>query len=103
MAGAKEEIVVAINKEVIGVIKAPITTMEATTAATGKGDGVEVATIMKGKEADITMERVEGATIKTAATKDREVAILREVKEADTTAWEEVEGQEGAAIKMANN
>ena len=115
MAEAKEEIAVVITHEVIimGVIEAQITTMEATTTTKGEEvDGVEVVTIRKGKELDIIMERVEVATIKTVATKNREVAtamevaevaILREVTEADTTAWEEVEGQEGAAIKMAIN
>lgn len=125
MAGVREEIAVGITKEVvIRGIEAPITTMEATTTATGEeGDRIEVVTISKkedgievainsrkGKEAGITMEKVvRGAKIKMAVTKEREVAtvikkvILREVKEGDTTAWEEVEQQEGAAIKRANN
>ena len=128
MAEAKEEIAVAINKEVIitGVIEALITTIEATTTATEvEGDGLGVVIIRKVKEAGITMERIEGATIKTAKGKEVatamevaevailrqvaifsqviEVAILREVIGVDTTAWEEVEVQEVGAIKRANN
>ena len=71
MAGAKEEIAVVFTKEEMGVIEALITTIQATTTTIREEEGgVEAATIRKVNEADIKLERIGAATIKTAAIKD---------------------------------
>jgi len=106
MAGAKEEIAVVFTKEEMGVIEALITTIQATTTTIREEEGgVEAATIRKVNEADIKLERIGAATIKTAAIKDKEVAtaMVAILTEADTTAWAEEGVQEGAAIKTVIN